>query len=110
MMMVFATLIAAFLGFFLYLRSDKRDTKAILRPSWFFPVLAGACNALLNLFIILLGTSLPLLSSSLVFPVVSVGGLAVVMLFSLFVFREKLKWWQWLGIAVGAVATVLLSL
>lgn len=110
MMMVFATLIAAFLGFFLYLRSDKRDTKAILRPSWFFPVLAGACNALLNLFIILLGTSLPLLSSSLVFPVVSVGGLAVVMLFSLFVFRERLKWWQWLGIAVGAVATVLLSL
>ncbi len=110
MLMAFATFFASILCFFLYLKSDRRDSRAILSGSWFFPVLAGASNALLNLFVMLLATALPLLSPSLVYPTLSVGSLAIVMLFSLFIFREKLKWWQWIGIAVGAAATVLLSL
>ena len=31
-------------------------------------------------------------------------------LFSFVVFKEKLKWWQWVGIAIGVVAVVMLSI
>ena len=108
MLMAFATLFATAVCFVLYLRSDKRDTKAVARRSWYFPVLAGVCNVVLNLCVMLLAlTTLP---PSLVYPVIGVGELAIVMLFSLFAFRERLRWWQWLGILLGAVATVLLSI
>jgi multidrug transporter EmrE-like cation transporter len=42
--------------------------------------------------------------------VIAVGGLAVTSIFSLVAFKEKLHWWQWVGVAVGAVAVALLSL
>ena len=56
-----------------------------------FPVAAGVTNVLLNLAVIILATSE--LSPSLIYPVLAVGGLAVTMLFSIFAFKEKLKWW-----------------
>lgn len=91
-----------------YLRSDRTDTRVILKSSALFPVGAGVCNMLLNLFMILLATS-PI-SPNLIYPVIAVGGLAVTSLFSLLAFKEKLRWWQWVGIAVGAAAVALLSL
>jgi drug/metabolite transporter (DMT)-like permease len=63
---------------------------------------------LLNYFVILLAATS--LSPSLIYPVIGVGSLAVVIMFSLFAFKEKLKWWQWLGLGIGAVATLLLSI
>ena len=50
------------------------------------------------------------LSPSLIYPVIGVGSLAVVTIFSLFVFKEKMHWWQWVGVAVGALAVALLSI
>ena len=50
------------------------------------------------------------LSPSLIYPVIGVGGLSIVTVFSLLVFKEKMTVRQWLGVAVGAVAVVLLSI
>ena len=72
------------------------------------PMLAGLSNAMLNLFVIFMATS-PL-SPSLIYPVIAVGSLIVITLVSLFVFKDKMKWWQWCGVALGAVATGILSL
>ena len=108
MLMTFATLLSAIACFVIYLRGDKTNSKDILKRSWHFPILAGACNVVLNLFVMLLATSF--LSPSLIYPVIGVGGLMIVTLVSLFVFKEKLKWQQWLGIAIGTIATVLLSI
>ena len=108
MLMTFATFLSATACFLIYLCGDKTKTKDVLKISWYFPVTAGSCNVVLNLFVMLLATS-PL-SPSLIYPVIGVGGLMVVTLVSLFIFKEKLKWQQWLGIAIGAIATVLLSI
>lgn len=108
MLMLFATGIATVFCLARYLRSNKTDSKAILKTSAPFPIVAGICNVLLNLFVMLLATSA--LSPSLIYPVLAVGGLAITSIFSAAVFREKLAWWQWLGIAVGALAVTLLSL
>lgn len=107
MMMAFAMVISLLIFIAVYLFSDKRDTREIIKKSWCFPAAAGACNLLLNLFIIFLAaTELP---PSLIYPVISVGGIMITSLFSAFFLREKLYVWQWFGIGVGAVAIVALS-
>ena len=82
--------------------------KPAMKKSWYFPIIAGSCNVVLNLFVLLLASTS--LSPSLIYPVIGVGGLMIVTLISLFVFKEKLRWQQWLGIGIGAVATALLSI
>ena len=69
---------------------------------------AGICNLILNVFVMLMAVTD--LSPSLIYPVIGVGGLAVITVFSLLVFKEKMRWWQWLGVAVGAIAVLLLSI
>ncbi len=107
-LMMVATGVSALVCLVLYLRSDRRDTKVITRSSWYFPVLAGILNAILNLFVILLASS-PL-SPSLIYPVLAIGSLIVITILSLFVFKEKMRWWQWLGVLLGIAATGILSI
>lgn len=108
MLMVFALIISSVVCVILFVKSDRTETKTLLKKGWYFPVAAGVANGILNFFVILLATST--LSPSLIYPVLAVGGLCVTMLFSLFAFKEKLKWWQWLGFALGTVAIALLNL
>ena len=89
MLMTFATLLSAIACFIIYLYGDKSKSKEILKKSWYFPVTAGSCNVILNLFVMLLATSS--LSPSFIYPVIGVGGLMVVTLVSLFIFKEKLE-------------------
>jgi drug/metabolite transporter (DMT)-like permease len=105
--MVIATGLSALVALLIYLKSDKRDSGELLRGSWYFPVSAGALNALANLFVMILATSE--LSPSLIYPVLSVGALIVTGFFSAFVFKEKMLPWQWAGVAVGAAAVAILS-
>jgi drug/metabolite transporter (DMT)-like permease len=105
--MMIATGISALVSLLLYVRSDRRDSKLLIRTSWYYPVSAGVLNALVNLFIMLLATSD--LSPSLIYPVISVGALAVTTIFSVFAFKEKMRPWQWIGVGVGAAAVAFLS-
>ena len=109
MLMFFATMIAAFIGFILYIMSDKRDSKEILKAAAPFPMLSGACNVSANFFSMLLVTSLPLLPTSFLYPTKSVISLIATSIFSAVAFKEKLKWWQWVGVCVGIVAVGMLS-
>lgn len=108
MLMMFATGFSAMIYLFIYLRSNRSDSKVMLKSSWWLPVLAGVFNIALNALVMLM--ALTDLSPSFVYPAVSVGGLAVVTVFSLFVFKEKMYFRQWIGIGIGAVAVVLLSI
>lgn len=108
-MMVFAILFSVVFSLIVYLKSDKSDSKAIVKSSAVaLPIGAGLFNVFLNLFVIFLATS-PI-SPSIIYPVIAVGALSVSSIFTFAVFKEKLHWWQWIGIAVGAVAVVLLSI
>lgn len=107
-MMFFATLLALVICLISYLRSDRSDSASIFKGAGVIPFVSGACNVANNYFVILLSTSA--LSPSLVYPVIGVGALMVVTLFSLIVLKEKITKTQWLGMFLGAVATVLLSL
>ena len=108
MLMLFATFFSALFCLFMYLKSDKKDSKEMLKDSWWAPVCAGVSNVALNILVMLM--ALTTLSPSLIYPVIGVGGLAVVTVFSLLVFKEKMRWWQWIGIVIGMFAVLLLSI
>ena len=108
MLMLFAMGFCTLAYLIIYLRSNKEDTPEMLKTSWWMPVCAGVCNLILNVFVMLMAVTD--LSPSLIYPVIGVGGLAVVTIFSLLVFKEKMRWWQWLGVTIGMVAVLLLSI
>jgi drug/metabolite transporter (DMT)-like permease len=91
----------------LYWRDDKSESKEILKTSWWLPVVAGVANVLLNLAVMYMATSE--LSPSLIYPVLAVGSLIVTTVFSTVAFKEKMRWWQWIGVGLGMVATAILS-
>ena len=108
MFMVITLLISSMVCGVVFAKSDKSQTIAVLKKEWLFPASAGVMNFLLNLFIIILATSS--LSPSVIYPVIAVGGLMVSMLFSIFAFKEKLNWWQWLGFVLGAISIALINI
>jgi drug/metabolite transporter (DMT)-like permease len=108
LLMFIATGLASVAFAIAYMVKDASDFKKILKTTGYFPMIAGGCNFGLNLFVILLASSS--LSPSLIYPVMSVGSLACITVASIFLFKEKMKWWQWLGVAIGATAVAILSL
>lgn len=108
MMMACATGLAAVAYLFIYLKSDRSDSPKMIKMSWWVPIVAGVCNVAQNLVVMLMATST--LSPSLIYPVIAVGSLAVVTVISIFLFKERMHWWQWLGVFIGAVSVVLLSI
>lgn len=106
-LMVIATAISLLVCILRYLKSDRGDTKKILRSSGYIPAICGALNFIINLVVIILATQL---SASVVYPVMMIGSLAITGIFSIFIFKEKMHWWQWIGVAVGALAIALLSI
>jgi drug/metabolite transporter (DMT)-like permease len=108
MLMFFATLCSALVFVAMWLKTDKRDTVELIKTKGYMPTVSGIANALMNVFVILLASAS--LSASLVFPAMSVGALALTTLFSVLALKERLRWWQWLGIVLGAVAIVTLSI
>ena len=107
-LMMYGLLVSVLVNLVFWLRSDTSDGKRMFKKFGFYPVGAGMSNFGLNVFVILLaGTTL---SPAIIYPVIGVGGLMLTTLFGVVVLREKLKWWQWIGLLIGAGAILLLSL
>lgn len=108
MFMFFASSIAVIAFIFMYAVKDKSDDKEIFKKTGWLPALGGVNNVAYHLLIMLLATSS--VPPSLIYSLLAVGGITINSVASIFLFQEKLHWWQWLGIAIGAVAVVFLSL
>lgn len=107
-LMAVATFISLIYFIIAFIVSDRKETKMVFKKSWYFPVIGGVNNFILNLFVLLLATTV--LSPSLIYPSLAIVSLIITTLFSMFVFKEKMFWWQWLGVAFGIIATGILSI
>lgn len=67
----------------------------------------GLANGAVNLFVVLLAARLP---ASLMFPIISAGGVALTFLASRTVYRERLSPCQLAGFAAGILSVIVLSL
>ena len=106
-MMFFSLLFATIICFIIFMVSNKTNVKTAFKRSWYVPFVSGLCNGVHNTFVGLMAVLLP---SGVVYPVIAIGGLAVSIVAALFIFKEKLERVQWIGIALGAVAVLLLNL
>lgn len=94
----------------MYLRSNKKDTRYILKNAAPFPIIAGIGNLLLNVLIIVLARYPVETPPSIIYPSIAIGSLSITGICSLLIFKEKLKITQWIGIGIGAIAVALLSI
>ena len=108
MFMFFGVSFASVVCAMLAIREEKTNWKKAFKSSWQFPALTGCSSALSNVFTLLMIRYE--MSPVIIYPGIAVGGLIITTLISLFGFHEKLRPMQWCGIAVGAVALVLLNL
>lgn len=108
MTMFFAVAISALISLVWYLLDRPQDAKGMLRERGWSPILAGALNSLQNFSVVLLASSA--LSPSLIYPASAVGGIGINAIASCILLKERLSIRQWIGLILGAVAAVLLSI
>ena len=100
-LLVVVTLLLLYVCFF-----ERADFTRSFKRSY-FAVGHGLMNAVNNMGVLLLA---PIASASLVYPFVTGGDLVIVAIISRIFYKEKLLKRQWIGVALGIVSAVLLSL
>lgn len=69
--------------------------------------LSGTANGMVNLLVMLLSREL---AASVMFPIISAGGIVVTFLVAVVFYRERLSRWQITGVVLGALSVVFLNL
>ena len=106
-LMVSATFLAVIFCAVMCIKDDKSTWKIAIKGSWYFPIVAGSSSAICNLFLILLASTD--MSPSLIYPALAIGGLALTTLVSTAICKDKLRFLQWVGLLIGAVALACLN-
>ena len=105
-LMILAMIISAvIMGIFALL--SKEESAIGLRCGWYLAVLFGIVNGALNMLVMLLGEKM---AASVMFPLISAGGIVISGILSLFIYKEKLSTMQWIGIVFGLVSIVFLNI
>ena len=70
-------------------------------------ILCGAFNGMVNLFVMILSGLMPV---SLMFPIISAGGIVATFIISQVFYKEKLSKLQLIGFVLGTISVVLLNI
>ena len=107
MMMFFAVVISTVISVVWCIIDRPESPKEIFRRSGWLPLAAGGINSLQNFSVVILASSV--LSPSLIYPALAVGGIGINTVASCVLLKERLSVRQWIGLVLGAAAAVLLS-
>lgn len=105
--MVIALGITVVTLFVFALCSGKSQVKVHLTTSWGWYIVCGVANGLVNLLVLILSTRMP---ASVMFPVISAGGIVTTAAVSVFLYKEKMSLPQKIGLLLGTLAIVALNL
>lgn len=86
---------------------ERKDFGRFIKVGWHLSLLCGALNGMVNMFVMILTG---LMSVSLMFPLISVGGIVVTFIVSKVFYKEKLTTAQHIGFLLGIGAIVFLNL
>ena len=90
------------------MKEERAVVKISLRRGWLLGALCGVINGLTNALVMLLNArNMP---ASVMFPVISGGGIVLIFLYATLIRKEKFNLQQTLGFALGVVSIVLLNL
>lgn len=104
-MIIALVITAAISGLMAWLRErsviKKQSTSGIM-----IAIVSGLANGAVNLFVMILSGNMPV---SLMFPIISAGGIAATFVISQVFYKEKLSKLQLVGFILGTVSVVLLN-
>lgn len=105
--MIVALIISAVAMAIFALCTEKTEFLPNLKAGFWMYAVNGLANGVTNFLVIFLSLRTP---ASVMFPVISAGGIVLTFLISLFIYKEKLSTWQILGSALGLVSVIFLNL
>lgn len=86
---------------------EKDNTSQKLKKGFIWFAVCGLANGLVNFLVLVLSTRMP---ASVMFPVISAGGIVITAAVSIFVYKEKLSLSQKIGMILGTFAIIILSI
>jgi multidrug transporter EmrE-like cation transporter len=105
--MIVALVISAIAMGIFALCTEKKKVLPHLKAGFLLYTANGLANGITNFLVIFLSLRTP---ASVMFPVISAGGIVLTFFISLFFYKEKLSKWQILGSALGLVSVIFLNL
>lgn len=87
--------------------TERKQIKDYAKSGWHWALICGLLNGIVNLFVMILSERIPV---SLMFPLISAGGLIVTYIVSRFFYKEKLSKTQFVGFLFGLAAVVFLNI
>ena len=105
--MIIALVITAVICLVMMLTKERDILKAQKWDGYALGLFCGALNGLVNLLVMILSGLMPV---SLMFPIISAGGIVVIFVISLVFYKEKLSRLQMLGYILGTASVVLLNI
>ena len=102
-----ALIVVTALLFVLVFFGERKIFLKNLRAGWHLMVGCGLANGLSNMLVIMCSV---LLNASVMYPIISAGGIIISSLVSIFAYREKLSTPQYIGLFLGIGAVVLCSI
>lgn len=104
-MIIALLFVVLFLSVFV-LKKERKEIKTYAKSGWYLAISCGIANGIVNLFVMILSAIMPV---SLMFPMISAGGIIVTYIVSRFFYKEKLTKIQFAGFLIGIVSVVFLS-
>jgi len=105
--MIVALAIVSVVMLIMTLCKERKDVKQCARHGWYLAVVCGVLNGGVNLFVMILSGRMPV---SLMFSLISAGGLLVTYIVSKFLYKETLTKTQFVGFLFGLLAVVFLNI
>lgn len=106
--MIAALLMLSVFFLILSIIKERADIPHCLKRAALFMVLTGVANGLVNLFVMTLVSRG--MAASIMFPVISGGGIVLTTLVSVIFYKEKLCGKQYLGLLLGVTSVVCMNL
>lgn len=104
--MIVALAIVTVVMLIMSILKERTEIKFFAKVGWHGAIICGALNGMVNLFVMILSGKMPV---SLMFPLISAGGLIVTYIVSRFFYKEELTKIQFIGFIFGLTAVVFLN-
>ena len=108
--MIIALLITSITLFLAAFFTKERETVTMsLKKGFIWYAICGIANGAVNLFVMMM-VSVYKMPASVMFPLISAGGIIITVIVSMTLYKEKLTKYQMLGVLLGIGAIVLLNM
>ena len=105
-MILALAIVVIFLGILTFKR-ERKEIKVLAKSGWYLAFPCGIANGMVNLLVMILSNIMPV---SLMFPMISAGGIVVTYFVSRFFYKEKLTKMQLVGFIFGIISVVFLNI